>query len=25
VASPPRQPGRCVSCGGTMLTEFEIG
>jgi hypothetical protein len=25
VASPPRQPGRCLSCGGTMLTEFEIG
>jgi ribosomal protein S27E len=25
VASPPTRPGRCVSCGGTMLTEFEIG
>jgi ribosomal protein S27E len=25
VASPPTHPGRCASCGGTMLTEFEIG
>ena len=25
VASPPTRPGRCASCGGTMLTEFEIG
>ena len=23
VASPPARPGRCMNCGGTMLTELE--
>jgi ribosomal protein S27E len=23
VASPPARPGRCLNCGGTMLTEFD--
>jgi rRNA maturation endonuclease Nob1 len=25
VASPPRRPGRCTSCGGTLMTELDPG